>query len=329
LIDLGGTVLTIPAYDPFPVSALYLAGAHGGDHAGGPPQVTQWLRHPARGWVVPKRVEYTHGRSGLLEQVVRVDRVGGVEVSSQTDLSRNGLDQPTGEANSGGPLSGLGVGMGYDAFGRLTSAGFPGHESPYQYDTGGRVWKVGGGSQWAEQIYQPNSWLVGEVKHRSAGGALTLRTRRAHDYLGRVTRVENRPGSLEAGTFDREYQFDLGGRRVEEGFPDGSRWRYGYDSQGRLASGRKEWADGGPVAGQQFEYGHDDAGNRTLRRWGGNASGQGLRESVETVNGANQVVSRETWESDWGCRFACILAMGWGPSRDGERRGFAALAQPF
>jgi len=311
------------------------------DHPGGAPSVTQWLRHPARGWVVakrdalglgrdwsyteagrlaeettangvvktheyragrlsavgysvdvPKRVEYTHGRSGLLERVVRVDRVGGVDVSSRTDLSRNGLDQPTGEANSGGALSGLGVGMGYDAFGRLTSAGFPGHESRYQYDTGGRVWKVGDGSQWAEQIYQPNSWLVGEVKHRAAGGALTLHTRRAFDYLGRATRVENRPGSLEAGTFDREYQFDLGGRRVEEGFPDGSRWRYGYDSQGRLASGRKEWADSGPVAGQQFEYGHDDAGNRTLRRWGGNASGQGLRESVETVNGANQVVSR-------------------------------------
>ena len=47
------------------------------------------------------------------------------------------------------------------------------------------------------------------------------------------------------------------------GFPAvGSYWIYQSDTLGQVTSGKRFWADGTPVAGQQFEYGFDDIGNR-------------------------------------------------------------------
>ena len=43
---------------------------------------------------------------------------------------------------------------------------------------------------------------------------------------------------------------------------DGSYWIYQSDTLGQVTSGKRFWADGTPVAGQQFEYGFDDIGNR-------------------------------------------------------------------
>jgi hypothetical protein len=42
-----------------------------------------------------------------------------------------------------------------------------------------------------------------------------------------------------------------------------------YDALGQVRSGRKYWSDQTPVAGQQFEYARDDAGNRTSTKAGG------------------------------------------------------------
>jgi hypothetical protein len=39
-----------------------------------------------------------------------------------------------------------------------------------------------------------------------------------------------------------------------------------YDSLGQVISGKKYWADGTPVAGQQFEYTFDDIGNRLTEK---------------------------------------------------------------
>ena len=60
---------------------------------------------------------------------------------------------------------------------------------------------------------------------------------------------------------------------------DGSYWDYRYDSMGQLRTGRRYWKDGKPVAGQQFEYGFDDIGNRTSAKSGGDQNGQNLRLS--------------------------------------------------
>ena len=53
---------------------------------------------------------------------------------------------------------------------------------------------------------------------------------------------------------------------------------------GQVISGKKYWSDGTPVAGQQFEYGFDDIGNRHQTRAGGDANGANLREAGYSVN---------------------------------------------
>jgi hypothetical protein len=37
-----------------------------------------------------------------------------------------------------------------------------------------------------------------------------------------------------------------------------------YDSLGQVTSGKRAWADGSRVAGQQFDYSFDDIGNRRI-----------------------------------------------------------------
>ncbi len=60
-----------------------------------------------------------------------------------------------------------------------------------------------------------------------------------------------------------------------------------------MTSGKKYWSDGTPVAGQQFEYGFDDIGNRKSTKSGGDQSGAGLRPASYSVNNLNQYTSRD------------------------------------
>ena len=67
----------------------------------------------------------------------------------------------------------------------------------------------------------------------------------------------------------------------------GYRTKYNYDLLGQVNSGKKYWADGTPVAGQQFEYGFDDIGNRksTTRaesQWRQPAAGRLTRPTTST-----------------------------------------------
>src|SRR5207253_8412586 len=73
---------------------------------------------------------------------------------------------------------------------------------------------------------------------------------------------------------------------------NGSYWIYQYDALGQVTSGKKYWADGTPVPGQQFEYGFDDIGNRSSTKAGGDQSGAGLRPSTYTANSLNQYTNR-------------------------------------
>ncbi len=82
-------------------------------------------------------------------------------------------------------------------------------------------------------------------------------------------------------------------QRIGRTDADGSYWRYEYDALGQVRSGRKYWSDGTLVAGQQFEYGHDDIGNRTSARAGGDAGGAGLRVANYIANLLNQYSSRD------------------------------------
>jgi RHS repeat-associated protein len=73
---------------------------------------------------------------------------------------------------------------------------------------------------------------------------------------------------------------------------DNSRWIYTYDGLGQVTSGKKYWVDGTPVAGQQFEYGFDDIGNRTSTKAGGDQSGASLRPASYVTSLLNQHASR-------------------------------------
>ena len=60
-----------------------------------------------------------------------------------------------------------------------------------------------------------------------------------------------------------------------------------------MKSGQKYWPDWTPVAGQQFEYGFDDIGNRTSTKAGGDESGAGLRSAAYSANNLNQYSNRD------------------------------------
>jgi RHS repeat-associated protein len=77
-----------------------------------------------------------------------------------------------------------------------------------------------------------------------------------------------------------------------EGLAGGSYWVYEYDRLGQVVRGRRYWSDGTPVAGQQFEYGFDDIGNRKVSRRGGDGNGWNLRESLYSANLLNQYSQR-------------------------------------
>src|SRR5213594_4562100 len=88
-------------------------------------------------------------------------------------------------------------------------------------------------------------------------------------------------------------QYNDANQRTRVTLNDGSFWIYQYDSLGQVTSGKKFWADGGPVPGQQFEYGFDDIGNRTSTKVGGDETGAGLRSASYTANNLNQYSSRD------------------------------------
>jgi hypothetical protein len=66
-----------------------------------------------------------------------------------------------------------------------------------------------------------------------------------------------------------------------------------YDSLCQVTGGNKFWADGTPVAGQQFDYAFDNIGNRTQTKSGGDQSGNFLRMANYTNNSLNQITSRD------------------------------------
>ena len=74
----------------------------------------------------------------------------------------------------------------------------------------------------------------------------------------------------------------------------GTYWVYQYDSLGHVKSGRRHWADGTPVAGQQYEFAYDNIGNVLAAGTGGDQSGLNLRWASNTFNTVNQLTSRTT-----------------------------------
>jgi len=117
-----------------------------------------------------------------------------------------------------------------------------------------------------------------------------LTTTKQYDTINRLSSIGNAPSGDTTGSY--AYNYNNANQRIKTTLADGSYWVYQYDNLGQVISGKRYWSDATPVAGQQFEYGFDDIGNRELAKSGGNSSGTGLRTETYTPTLLNQYSQR-------------------------------------
>src|SRR5437588_4596512 len=123
-------------------------------------------------------------------------------------------------------------------------------------------------------------------------GTTRMTTSKQYDYLNRLLSISTAPGATNQLALAYSDAYNDVNQRTRVQLNDGSFWIYQYDALGQVTSGKKYWADGRPVPGQQFEYGFDDIGNRSSTKAGGDSSGYNLRAATYTVNNLNQDSSR-------------------------------------
>jgi YD repeat-containing protein len=145
----------------------------------------------------------------------------------------------------------------------------------FSYDSASRLTNLSDGVYSAGYSYLANSPLVSQMTF-SSNGVMRMTTSKSHDYLSRLHSITS-VGSTGAGAVSSfSYLYNDANQRIRTTLADGSSWVYEYDALGQVMSGKKYWVDGTPVAGQQFEYGFDDIGNRASTKAGGDANGAGL-----------------------------------------------------
>jgi len=122
-----------------------------------------------------------------------------------------------------------------------------------------------------------------------------MTTSRQYDKLNRLQSVTDIPvcSSGIADPKSYSYTYNDANQRIRTTLADGSYWVYLYDKLGQVVSGKRYWSDSTPVAGQQFEYGFDDIGNRTATKAGGDQNGEDLRPASYSNNLLNELTSRD------------------------------------
>jgi RHS repeat-associated protein len=160
----------------------------------------------------------------------------------------------------------------------------------YGYDAASRLLTVTGGTGAATYSYLANSRLVGQIAFANHGQTV-MTTAKHYDFLNRLTSIQSSAGSASVSSFN--YLYNSANQRTEVTNVDNSSWVYQYDHLGQVVSGKKYWANGTPVAGQQFTYNFDDIGNRQAAASGGDASGNNLRSANYAANNLNQYTSRD------------------------------------
>ncbi len=161
-------------------------------------------------------------------------------------------------------------------------------DSTYGFDAYGRLGTVTRGSESVSYGYVANSDLLSETTC-SYGGAVLTATR-TWDYGSRLRSIANTTNGVAVASY--AYTHDGLGRRTQSTLADGSWWSYGYDDRDEVTSGKRFWSDFSAVAGQQFEYGFDNIGNRTVCKEGGDRDGLNLRAEGYGANSLNQYASR-------------------------------------
>jgi RHS repeat-associated protein len=161
-------------------------------------------------------------------------------------------------------------------------------ETDYGYDGYGRMKGLSWAGAAAGYQYMPGSDLV-QSTSLTNNGSLALTTSRQWNYgyqLGSIANVAN--GSVVTS---HSYVYDNLNRRTRAVLEDGSMWVYGYNNRNELTGAGRVWADWTAVTGQQFGYGFDNIGNRTVAMSG---SAGNLRTTSYTANSLNEYVSIST-----------------------------------
>ena len=229
----------------------------------------------------------------------RLARQNSVTWNGVTDtLTYNLANELLGESFAGGPLNGFSVTNGYDQFLRRTTLAT---NSPlsnltstaYGYDAASRLGTVNDGNgNLASYSYLANSPLVGQIVFTN-NGAVRMTTTKQYDFLNRLTQISSAPGAAYVLPLAFNYNYNPANQRTKDTLADGSYWIYAYDSLGQVTNGCKCFANGTPVAGQQFDYAFDTIGNRTQTLSGGDQTGANLRVANYTNNTLNQITSRD------------------------------------
>ncbi len=233
-------------------------------------------------------IEYGFDRRGLTTSITN-----GTSICRKTyDLSGAQL----GESWTAGTLAGLLVTNNYDHFLRRTNlavqqSGTPKIQQSFAYDAASRMKTIVSSTNSFGCSYIANSPLISQI-YFTNNGTLRMTTTKQFDFLNRLTSISSAaPGSPPLSSF--AYVYNSANQRIRRTEADGSFWIYEYDPLGQVRSGRKYWPDWTPVAGQQFEYSHDDIGNRRSTRTGGDQNGGGLRYAGYSANSLNQYTNRD------------------------------------
>ena len=229
----------------------------------------------------------------------RLARQNSVTWNGVTDtLTYNLANELLGESFAGGPLNGFSVTNGYDQFLRRTTLATSSPLSnltstAYGYDAASRLGTVNDGNgNLASYSYLANSPLVGQIVFTN-NGAVRMTTTKQYDFLNRLTQISSAPGAAYVLPLAFNYNYNPANQRTKDTLADGSYWIYAYDSLGQVTNGCKCFANGTPVAGQQFDYAFDTIGNRTQTLSGGDQTGANLRVANYTNNTLNQITSRD------------------------------------
>jgi RHS repeat-associated protein len=225
-------------------------------------------------------VSYSDSTPGVTFSYGRRGRKSTAAWNSITaTMTRNDADQQLTENYSGGILDGLSMNGTFDANLRRTTVeakqGTTSLQSAgYAFDYAGRLGTVtdnSASSYTANYAYHANSMLVSNIAFKQST-SVRLSTTKSYDLLNRLTSIS----SVASGTgapklpISFAYDYNTANQRIRCALEDGSYWIYMYDPLGQVTSGKRYWADGTPVDGQQFEYSFDDIGNRITT--GGRAS---------------------------------------------------------
>jgi RHS repeat-associated protein len=301
------------AYRGFLTSKTYDGGATGPSYTytgAGRLQTRTWVR-TAGGQSLA--TTYGYDSAGGLASVVysdgttpnasytydRLGRQSTITCNGMTDtLTYNLANELLSESFSGGTLGGLSVTNGYDAYLRRTNLSALSTSSQllsanYAYDNASRLSTVSdGNNNSAVYTYLANSPLVSQIVFKQSG-TTRMTTTKQYDYLNRLTSISSVGGASSASPISFNYNYNPANQRTKDTLADSSYWIYGYDSLGQVTNGCKFFADGTPVAGQQFDYTFDTIGNRVQTQSGGDQTGANLRVANYSANNLNQITQRD------------------------------------